>query len=60
MLLLLVRRLLRQRPELRVLLMSASVDTKLFSQYFDNAPVIDVRALRGDVSPGWEYRGLHI
>lgn len=30
-------------PEIRVVLMSATIDTKLFSEYFDNAPVINVQ-----------------
>ncbi|XP_037076893.1 ATP-dependent RNA helicase DHX30-like [Pollicipes pollicipes] len=41
-LLLLVRRLLERDRRLRVVLMSASVDTALFSQYFGGAPVLDV------------------
>lgn len=29
-------------PELRVVLMSATVDTSLFSEYFGNAPIVEV------------------
>ena len=30
-------------PNLRVVLMSATIDTTLFSEYFNNAPVIEVQ-----------------
>lgn len=29
-------------PELRVVLMSATIDTSVFSRYFNNCPVIEV------------------
>jgi HrpA-like RNA helicase len=38
----LVKRALQQRPELRVVIMSATIDTGRFSEYFDGAPVISV------------------
>lgn len=41
-LLLALRSLLRRRQQLRVVLMSATLDTKLFSKYFDGAPIIQV------------------
>jgi ATP-dependent RNA helicase DHX29 len=41
-LLIVLRTLLVQRPELKVVLMSATVDASKFSAYLDNAPIIDV------------------
>ena len=38
----LVKRAMRERPELRVVIMSATIDTGRFSEYFDNAPIISV------------------
>lgn len=29
-------------PDLRVILMSATIDTSLFSKYFNNCPVVDI------------------
>jgi ATP-dependent RNA helicase A len=29
-------------PDIRVILMSATIDTSLFSEYFNNCPVIEV------------------
>jgi ATP-dependent RNA helicase DHX29 len=37
-----VRHLVRRRPELKVILMSATVDSTKFADYFDNAPVLQV------------------
>ncbi|XP_060733680.1 probable ATP-dependent RNA helicase DHX34 isoform X2 [Tachysurus vachellii] len=34
--------LLHQRPDLRLILMSATINIKLFSSYFNNAPVLQV------------------
>lgn len=34
--------LLRRRPDLRLVLMSATINIKLFSSYFNNAPVLQV------------------
>jgi len=41
-LLILIKRLLNRRKDLRVIFMSASMDAALFSRYFDNCPVISV------------------
>ncbi|KAL8938001.1 MAG: hypothetical protein Q9216_004129 [Gyalolechia sp. 2 TL-2023] len=41
-LLIVLRKLLARRPNLRVVLMSATVDAAKFSNYFDNAPVMTV------------------
>ncbi|KAK6997999.1 ATP-dependent RNA helicase DHX57 isoform X1, partial [Biomphalaria glabrata] len=41
-LILVLKRLLVRRPELRVILMSATINAKLFSNYFDNCPVINI------------------
>ncbi|XP_037533575.1 probable ATP-dependent RNA helicase DHX34 [Nematolebias whitei] len=37
-----LRSLLKDRPDLRLILMSATINIKLFSEYFDNAPVLQV------------------
>ena len=38
----LVKRLLASRPELKVIISSATLETEKFSSFFDNAPVIEV------------------
>lgn len=37
-----LRKLLPKRPDLKVIISSATIDTSLFSKAFDNAPVIEV------------------
>jgi len=37
-----LKRLLRSRPDLRVIITSATIDTEKFSRHFDDAPVIEV------------------
>ncbi|XP_055878290.1 putative ATP-dependent RNA helicase DHX57 [Biomphalaria glabrata] len=46
-LLLVLKKLLVRRPDLRVILMSATIDAQLFSEYFSNCPVIEI--------PGKQY-----
>jgi ATP-dependent RNA helicase DHX29 len=41
-LLIVLRSLMLKRPDLKVVLMSATVDAQRFSQYLDGAPIIDV------------------
>ena len=41
-LLILLRDLVSRHPELRIILMSATIDTSLFSRYFNRCPVIDI------------------
>lgn len=41
-LLILVKRLLARRKDLKVIFMSASMDAGLFSRYFDNCPIVSV------------------
>lgn len=41
-LLILIKRLLTRRRDLKVILMSASMDAGLFARYFDNCPIISV------------------
>ncbi|XP_076320056.1 ATP-dependent RNA helicase DHX30-like [Tachypleus tridentatus] len=41
-LLILLKGLLKSNPELRVILMSASLNADLFSKYFDNCPIVNV------------------
>lgn len=41
-LLIILRDLLPRRPDLRVILMSATINADLFSQYFSNAPTIHI------------------
>eukprot|EP00471_Norrisiella_sphaerica_P006650 CAMPEP_0184490888 /NCGR_PEP_ID=MMETSP0113_2-20130426/19153_1 /TAXON_ID=91329 /ORGANISM="Norrisiella sphaerica, Strain BC52" /LENGTH=268 /DNA_ID=CAMNT_0026875013 /DNA_START=72 /DNA_END=875 /DNA_ORIENTATION=- len=42
LLLIVVKRLLRQDKSLKVVLMSATLDSDLFSKYFDSAPVLEI------------------
>ncbi len=37
-----LKRLVKQRPELKVIVTSATIDTQRFSEFFDGAPVIEV------------------
>lgn len=37
-----LRDMVHSFPELRIILMSATIDTTLFSQYFNNCPVVEV------------------
>lgn len=37
-----LKQLLRRRPDLRVIITSATIDTEKFAAHFDNAPVIEV------------------
>ncbi len=37
-----LRDLVTRHPELRIILMSATIDTSLFSRYFDRCPVVDI------------------
>ena len=41
-LLIVLRRLLRKRKDLKCVLMSATLNAELFAQYFDDAPVISI------------------
>ncbi|KAK4029626.1 dosage compensation regulator [Daphnia magna] len=41
-LLIMLRDLVYRHPELRVILMSATIDTSLFSRYFGRCPVVDI------------------
>ncbi|KAJ1955431.1 hypothetical protein EC988_001887 [Linderina pennispora] len=41
-LLIVLRRLLAKRPDLKVILMSATIDTRIFTYYFDSCPVVDI------------------
>lgn len=41
-LIIILRDLLPRRPDLRIILMSATINANLFSQYFENAPVIHI------------------
>ncbi|KAJ1957124.1 hypothetical protein GGI12_005112, partial [Dipsacomyces acuminosporus] len=41
-LLIVLRQLLSKRPDLKIILMSATIDTTIFSFYFDNCPVVDI------------------
>ena len=41
-LLVLLKEMLSVHPDLRVILMSATIDTSLFSEYFNNCPVIEI------------------
>lgn len=47
-LLALLRALLLQRPQLRVILMSATINCAAFSEYFGGAPIVTVSAINAD------------
>ncbi|XP_052199353.1 DExH-box ATP-dependent RNA helicase DExH1 isoform X2 [Diospyros lotus] len=49
-LLIILRDLLPRRPDLRLILMSATINADLFSKYFDNAPTIHIPGLTFPVS----------
>ena len=51
-LLVLLRDMVHTYPELRVVLVSATIDTSLFSSYFSSCPVVEVP---GRVHPVQEY-----
>lgn len=42
-LLLILKELLQKRPNLKVVLMSATLNSKLFSEYFNGAPVLTIQ-----------------
>lgn len=42
-LLLILKELLQKRPNLKVVLMSATLNSKLFSEYFNEAPVLTIQ-----------------
>ncbi|MFO1407463.1 MAG: ATP-dependent RNA helicase HrpA [Steroidobacteraceae bacterium] len=52
-----VKRILPRRPELRVVVTSATIETDRFAQYFGAAPVIDVEGRSHPVEMRW--RPLH-
>lgn len=56
-----LRRLLPRRPDLKVILMSATINISLFSSYFSQAPVVQVpgRLFHITVSPGFPASGPH-
>ena len=41
-LLIVLRDMMQEYPDLRLILMSATIDTTLFQEYFNNCPVIEV------------------
>lgn len=41
LLLILLKRLIKKKPDLKVILMSASINAQKFAQYFDNAPILE-------------------
>lgn len=51
LLLLLLKRSLEFNPELKVIIMSATINAELFTQYFDNCPSLSI--------PGFTYPVEH-
>jgi ATP-dependent RNA helicase HrpA len=51
------KRLVRRRPELRVIVTSATIETARFAAYFEGAPVVDVEGRSYPVEV--RYRPLH-
>ncbi len=41
-LLIVVRDMLRANPQLKVILMSATIDTQLFTAYFGSCPIVEI------------------
>ena len=56
LLLLLLRELLPKRPELRVVCMSATVQSELFSRYFEDCPVLTASG-RSSSTSSWTFAG---
>ena len=52
-LLVMLKDMIRVYPDLRVILMSATIDTSLFASYFDHAPIIEVLGKTFPVQGGW-------
>ena len=52
-----IKRILPRRPDLKVIITSATIDLERFSQHFDNAPVIEVSGRTYPVE--MLYRPLH-
>ncbi|GAA0784579.1 ATP-dependent RNA helicase HrpA [Marinobacterium sediminicola] len=52
-----IKRILPRRPDLKVIITSATIDLERFSQHFDNAPVIEVSGRTYPVET--LYRPLH-
>ncbi|MGI6432832.1 MAG: helicase-related protein [Sphaerochaetaceae bacterium] len=52
----LLKQVLTQRPEFKVIISSATINTKVFSTFFDNAPIISIEARVFDVAI--HYRAL--
>jgi len=48
-----LKRLLARRRDLKVIVTSATIDTKIFSQHFQNAPVVDVEGRGYPVDVRW-------
>ncbi|MHC1693295.1 MAG: helicase-related protein [Sphaerochaetaceae bacterium] len=40
----LLKKVLKERPDFKVIVSSATINTKVFSRYFDNAPIISIDA----------------
>jgi ATP-dependent helicase HrpA len=48
-----LKRLLARRKDLKLIVTSATIDTKIFSQHFHNAPVVDVEGRSYPVEVRW-------
>ncbi|KAJ2822327.1 hypothetical protein GGI24_003974, partial [Coemansia furcata] len=59
-LLVLLRRLLPRRPDLRLVLMSATIDASAFACYFDGCPVVDIRGRTFPVASLYLPRLVHL
>lgn len=46
----LVKRVLKERKDFRVIVSSATMNTKVFSEYFDNAPIVSIDTITYPVS----------
>ncbi|KAJ2491385.1 hypothetical protein IWW37_002374 [Coemansia sp. RSA 2050] len=59
-LLILLQRLLPKRPDLKLILMSATIDTTAFSCYFDSCPVVDIPGRAFPVTSVYLPRLVHL
>ncbi|KAJ2696376.1 hypothetical protein H4218_004647 [Coemansia sp. IMI 209128] len=59
-LLILLQRLLPKRPDLKLILMSATIDTTAFSIYFDSCPVVDIPGRAFPVTSVYLPRLVHL
>jgi ATP-dependent helicase HrpA len=53
-----IKRLLAKRPDLKLIVTSATIDTARFAQHFGDAPVVEVEGRTYPVEVRWRPRGM--